>query len=239
MAYQYAIGYFRNFKDNEYESSVEAYYKPMYNQIEFKPGTSLFFNQNLDAAVIQGQGLSYGVEFFLKKKFGSTTGWIGYTWSRTTRQFDELNNGQPFFYRYDRTHDLSIVITQQISKKWSGTVVFVYGTGNAVTLPKGRYAYRVGYDTTSRQPNFLFVDLYDKVNDYRLPDYHRMDISFTYMQKKTAKFESSWNFSVYNIYNRANAYFIYFVPDIQTQTVKAYMVYLFPILPSIAWNFKF
>lgn len=239
LAYQYAIGYYRNFKNNEYESSVEAYYKPMYNQIEFKPGTRLIFNQNLDAAVIPGKGLSYGLEFFLKKKFGNTSGWIGYTWSRTTRQFDELNNGDEFFYKYDRTHDFSLVLTQQLSKKWSGTLVFVYGTGNAATIPKGRYAYRVGFDVQKNEPKFVFVDLYDKINDYRLPAYHRLDISLTYMHKKTEKWESSWNFSVYNVYNRANPYFIYFLPDIPTATVKAYMVYLFPILPSVSWNFKF
>jgi hypothetical protein len=211
----------------------------MYNQVEFKPGTRLIFNQNLDAAVIQGKGLSYGVEFFLKKKFGNTNGWIGYTWSRTTRQFDELNNGESYFYRYDRTHDFSLVLSQKLSKKWSGTLVFVYGTGNAVTLPKGRFAYRVGYDQANNQPKYVFIDLYDKINDYRLPAYHRMDISFTYLHKKTEKWESSWNFSVYNVYNRANPYFIYFSPDIATLSVKAYMVYLFPILPSVAWNFKF
>jgi outer membrane receptor for ferrienterochelin and colicin len=239
MCLQYALGYYHNFDDNAWESSIETYYKPMYNQIEFKPGTQLFLNQNLDAAVIQGQGLSYGIEFFLKKKVGKTTGWFGYTLSKTTRQFDELNNGKEFYYRYDRTHDLSLVITHQISKKWSGTVVFVYGTGNAATLPTGRYAYRIGYDQIKNQPKFAIIDYYDQLNSYRLPAYHRMDVSFTYMHKKTAKWESSWNFSVYNVYNRANPYFIYFVPDVLTQTVKAYMVYLFPILPSVAWNFKF
>ncbi len=238
-AYQYVLGYYRNFNENEYETSVETYYKPMYNQIEFKPGTRLFFNQNLDAAVVEGQGLSYGIEFFVKKKFGKTTGWIGYTWSKTTRQFDDLNGGQAFYFRYDRTHDASLVITQQLSKKWSGTIVFVYGTGNAVTLPVGRYAFDVGYDPVLQKPKYTYVDLYDKINDFRLPDYHRMDVSFTYIRKKTEKWESSWNFSVYNVYNRANPYFIYFEPNVDNGTVKAKMVYLFPILPSVAWNFKF
>ena len=117
--------------------------------------------------------------------------------------------------------------------------MFVYGTGNAATLPTGRFAYRIGYDQILNQAKFVFIDLYDQINSYRLPAYHRMDVSFTYMQKKTVKWESSWNFSVYNVYNRANPYFIYFVPDIQSQTIKAYMVYLFPILPSVAWNFRF
>lgn len=239
IAYQYAIGLFKNFNENAYETSIEAYYKPMYNQIEFKPGAELFFNQNLENEMIFGKGLSYGVEVFGKKKFGKLTGWIGYTWSRTTRQFDELNQGEAFFFRYDRTHDISLVGTYQFNKKWSGTMVFVYGTGNAATLPTSRYAYRAGYDLEKNEPKFTFVDLYDKVNDFRLPAYHRLDVSFTYIKKKTERYESSWNFSIYNLYNRANPYFIYFVPDLEALKVRAYMVYLFPILPSVAWNFKF
>ena len=239
LAYQYAVGLFKNFNENAYETSIEAYYKPMYNQIEFKPGANLFFNQNLENEMIFGQGLSYGVEFFAKKKFGQLTGWFGYTWSRSTRQFDELNQGKSYFFRYDRTHDLSLVASYQFNKKWSGTLVFVYGTGNAATLPTSRYTYQPGFDLTENQPKFNFVDVYDKINDFRLPAYHRMDISFTYYQRKTETFESSWNFSIYNLYNRANPYFIYFVPDIEAQKVRAYMVYLFPILPSVAWNFKF
>jgi hypothetical protein len=238
-ALQYAMGYYSNFKQNEYEASVEAYYKPMLNQVEFKPGTQLFFNQNLESAVIQGKGLSYGIEFFLKKKFGKTTGWVGYTWSKTTRQFDELNNGQAYYFRYDRTHDISFVLTQVLSKKWNFNFVFVFGTGNAMTLPNGRMPFRVGYDRQTNEPKFVFIDLYDKINSYRLPAYHRADISFTYLHKKTEKWESSWNFSVYNVYNRANPYFVYLVPDIEKQEVKAFMVYLFPILPAVAWNFKF
>lgn len=238
-ARQYAIGYFRNLKNNVYESSVEAYYKPMMNQIEFKPGANLFFNQNLEQEMVFGQGLSYGVEFFLRKKTGRLNGWIGYTWSRTTRQFDELNNGKAYFYRYDRTHDMSLVLSYAINKKWNFNFVFVYGTGQAVTLPKSRYAYRIGFDQNNNLPDFAIIDVYDEINAFRLPAYHRADVSFNYIHKKTAKWESSWNFSVYNIYNRANPYFIYFIPDITTQTVKASMVYLFPILPSIQWNFKF
>lgn len=239
LAYQYAMGIFKNFNENLYETSIEAYYKPMYNQIEFKPGANLFFNQNLENEMIFGEGLSYGVEFFAKKKFGKLTGWVGYTWSRSTRQFDELNGGKPYFFRYDRTHDISLVASYQFNKKWSGTLVFVYGTGNAATLPTSRYAYRPGFDIIENEPKLTFVDIYDKINDYRLPAYHRMDVSFTYLQKQTEKFESSWNFSIYNVYNRANPYFIYFVPDLEELKVRAYMVYLFPILPSVAWNFKF
>jgi hypothetical protein len=239
LARQYVLGFFKNFLDNEFETSVEAYYKPMYNQIEFKPGAQLFFNQNLENEMIFGQGLSYGAEFFVKKKFGKITGWAGYTWSKTTRQFDELNRGETYYYRYDRRHDMSLVVSYQFSQKWSGTIVFVYGTGNAATLPTARYAYEIGYNLQKNEPKMTFVDLYDKINEYRLPAYHRMDVSFTYIRVKTERFESSWNFSIYNVYNRANPYFIYFAPNIAKQKVQAYMVYLFPILPSVAWNFKF
>lgn len=118
-------------------------------------------------------------------------------------------------------------------------MVFVYGTGNATTLPDSRYAYRFGIDPGTGAPEYIFIDRYNKVNSFRLPAYHRLDISATYIVKQTAKFESSWNFSIYNVYNRANPYFIYFLPDIEKNQVKAYMVYLFPIVPSVQWNFRF
>ena len=239
LAYQYAIGYYRNFLNDAIETSVETYYKPMFNQIEFKPGAQLFFNQNLENEMVFGKGLSYGIEFLVRKNSGRLNGWVGYTWSRSTRQFDQLNQGQVYFYRYDRTHDMSLTLSYQINKKWTTNFVFVFGTGNAVTLPSGRYAYRFGFNQTENKPEFVFVDVYDKINSYRLPAYHRADISFTYLGKKTEKWESSWNFSIYNLYNRANPYFIYFYPDIELGQVKAYLVYLFPILPSVQWNFKF
>lgn len=238
-ANQVALGYFRNFKNNRYEASAEAYYKVMDNQIEFKPFSQLFFNANLENEMVFGQGKAYGLELFLKKKVGRLNGWIGYTWSRAYRQFDQLNNGDAYFFRYDRTHDMSLVLSYTFNKKWTGTFVFVYGTGNAVTLPNSRYPFRIGYDPQTNEPKFTFIDVYDKINSYRLPAYHRADISFVYTHKKTKNWESNWNFSIYNIYNRANPYFIYFLPDIDKLEVKAYMVYLFPILPSVAWNFKF
>ncbi len=238
-ANQVAIGYFRNFLNNKYEASAETYYKKMDNQIEFKPFSQLFFNANLENEMVFGQGEAYGLELFFKKKVGRLNGWIGYTWSRAYRQFDQLNQGQAYFFRYDRTHDISVVLSYKINKKWSTTVVFVYGTGNAVTLPTSRYAYRIGYDPITNQPKFTFIDVYEKINSFRLPAYHRADVSFTYTHKKTDRWESSWNFSIYNVYNRANPYFIYFLPDLDKLEVKAYMVYLFPIVPSVAWNFKF
>ncbi len=241
MADQVAFGYFRNFKDNLYETSVELYYKPMQNQIEFKPGANLFFNQNLEAEIIFGEGLSYGIEFFFKKRYGKTTGWIGYTWSKSERRFDGLNDGNWFYYRYDRRHDVSVVLTQELSDKWDFNFVFVYGTGNVITLPVGRFAYNFGIDFSNQNPNFTILDLYAQANTFRMPAYHRADISFNYTPsgKENKRFTSTWNFSIYNLYNRQNPYFIYLDADRDNNRISAKMVYLFPILPSVTWNFKF
>jgi uncharacterized membrane protein len=240
IADQVALGLFKNFKKDMYETSIEAYYKPMQNQIEFKPGAQLFFNQNLENEMVFGKGLSYGAEFLLKKTRGKTTGWIGYTWSKTTRTFNIFNNGNPYYYRYDRRHDISVVVMHQINKKWNFNFVFVYGTGNVLTLPQQRFTYNFGVSAQTPIPYYNIVDRYVDIANFRMPAYHRADISFNYTPKpESKKFQSSWNFSVYNIYSRANPYFIYFDPDITTQTVKARMVYLFPIIPSVTWNYKF
>lgn len=240
IADQVAVGLFKNFKKDEYETSIEAYYKPMQNQIEFKPGAQLFFNQNLENEMVFGKGLSYGVEFLIKKTRGKTTGWIGYTWSKTTRTFNEFNYGNPYYYRYDRRHDISVVVTHQINKKWNANFVFVYGSGNVLTLPQQRMTYNFGLSTQSPLPYFNIVDRYVDIANFRMPAYHRADVSFNYTPKPDSKkYQSSWNFSIYNLYSRANPYFIYFDPDVTSQTVKARMVYLFPIIPSVTWNFKF
>jgi hypothetical protein len=191
--------------------------------------------------MIFGSGKAYGVELFLQKKKGKLTGWVGYTLSRTERSFPQLNNGRPFPYRYDRTHDLSIVANYPISKKWEASAVFVYGTGNALTLPTGRFTYNLGYDFSNQALILTNINQYDKVNDYRMPSYHRFDVSFIYTPKPDSRkrIKSSWNFGVYNLYNRSNPYFIYFNVDEEAQTVKGKMAYLFPIIPSVTWNFKF
>ena len=147
-------------------------------------------------------------------------------------KFPELNYGEEFPAKSDRTHDLSIIITKKINKKWSVSAIFVYATGNSLTLPIGRYLIDENV-----------INQYDKRNSYRMDPYHRADISIEYLQKKTSKYESSWNFSVYNLYNRQNPYFIYFDNtgsfEEGTWETRAKQVSLFPILPSVSWNFKF
>lgn len=240
-AQQVAVGYFKNFENNTYEASAETYYKVMNNQIEFKPGAQLLLNQNIEGEMVFGSGKAYGVELFLQKKRGRLTGWIGYTLSRTERTFAGLNGGKPYPYRYDRTHDLSIVTNYSLSPKLEASAVFVYGTGNALTLPTGRFTYNLGYNPAGNTPIFTNINQYDKVNDYRMPAYHRLDVSFIYTPKpySTKRYKSSWNFSVYNVYNRANPYFIYLDVNEANQTIQGKKAYIFPIVPSVTWNFKF
>lgn len=241
MAQQIATGYFKDLKNGTYELSAEVYYKTMTNQIEYRPGAQLLLNQNLEGQMIFGSGKAYGLELFFQKKKGRLTGWIGYTLSRAERTFAAMNSGEAFPYRYDRTHDLSVVVNYTLGPKWEFSGVFVYGTGNALTMPTGRFTYNLGYNVTDQQPVFTTINQYDKVNDYRMPAYHRMDIAFTYTPKprKLKRFKSSWNFSLYNLYSRANPYFIYMDTDDDQKTIKGKMVYLFPIMPGITWNFKF
>lgn len=233
---QYSIGYFKNFYKNMFESSVELYYKKMYNLVEFKEGALIEDNirNNIDNNFTFGEGESYGVELFINKQMGKLTGWIGYTLAKTTRFFPEINDGKPFPAKYDRRHDVSVVLMYDINPQLNVSLVWVYATGNTTTLPVSRYI--IGGN---------IINEYGPRNSFRLPPYHRMDISVNWnpKPKKQRTWHSSWNFSIYNLYNRKNPYYIYFDTkgDI-TQgylEVKAKQVSLFPLLPSITYNFKF
>jgi hypothetical protein len=229
----YAAGLFKNIKDNEYETSVEAYYKTMQNQIEYKEGYTPNFGDT-EKDFVFGKGWSYGTELFLNKTRGRLTGWIGYTLSWTWRRFPQLNEGEKFPAKYDRRHDLSVVATYEKNKKWKFGAVFVYATGNATTLPQRFYII-----------NGVLTQEYSRINQYRLAPYHRLDLSATLTPepKQGKKLQSYWVFSIYNVYSRANPYFIYFAqegnPYNGTLKVQAKQVSLFPILPSVTWNFRF
>lgn len=231
---QYAAGYFKNFKDNKFETSVEVYYKKMDNQVEYKDGALPEDNagNNVDNQFTFGKGWSYGAEFFVKKRYGKVNGWIGYTHSWTNKQFEELNDGNVFPAKYDRRHDASVVLTYDISKRWTLGAVWVYATGSALTLPESRYTLQGEV-----------VSDYGERNGFRMDAYHRMDLSLTLKGKEEKKFKSDWVFSFYNLYNRQNPYFIYFATDGNiydgTLSIQAKQVSLFGILPSISWNFKF
>lgn len=227
---QVSLGYFRNFKDNTYEFSGEVYYKYMQNQVDYKDGAQLNFNENVESQLLYGVGRAYGLELLLRKKYGKLTGWVGYTLSRTERKISGINMGGYYPAKQDRTHDISVVGIYEFSKKLTASASWVYYTGNAVTFPSGKYGVVNGY----------ILNYYTERNGYRMPAYHRMDLGVTWYRKRTAKRESSWNFSVYNAYGRENAYTITFEQDENDPSkTQAVQTTLFRWIPSITYNFKF
>lgn len=227
---QYALGYFHNFKNDMIETSVEVYYKDMYNQIEFGESYVAELGNDIENGFVFGKGQSYGVEFFVKKARGKWNGWVGYTLSYSYRKFPDLNNGNRFPAKFDRRHDLSVVLSYDITKRLNLSTIFVFGTGNTTTLPIGRYFIEG-----------QLVNEYGDRNGYRLAPYHRWDLSLTYVIKDK-KWYSDINFSIYNVYSRQNPYFLFYDVSGSTSSgdlnVKAKQVSLFPVLPSITWNFK-
>ena len=229
IADQVSAGYFRNFRDNWYEFSVEAYYRDMQNQIDYKNGAQLIANENVESQLIFGKGRSYGLEVFAKKKVGRLTGWISYTLSRTERKFEGVNADSWYPANQDRTHNLAVVGIYKLNKKWTLSGDFVYYTGNAVTWPSGKY-----------ETNGQIVFLYSQRNGYRMPPYNRLDVSATLQGKKTKKFDSNWNFSIYNVYGRENPYSIGFQQDPgDPNKTQAVQYALFRWIPSATYNFKF
>ncbi len=229
IADQLSLGYFQNFKENKFEFSAEVYYKNMQNQIDYKNGANTQANDKVEGELLFGNGRAYGIELFLKKKYGKFNGWVGYTLSRTERQIDGINNGDWYVARQDRMHDISVVGIYDLNKKWSFSAAWVFNTGNAVTFPSAKYYI-------DNQVQYLYTER----NGYRMPNYHRLDIGATWYRKKTAKFESSWSFSVYNAYGRQNPYVITFQQSETDPTkTEALQTALFRWVPSVTYNFKF
>jgi len=229
IADQIALGYFRNFRDNMFETSIEIYYKKLQNQIDYQNGAEIIMNKKVESQLVFGDGRAYGTEFFIKKRTGKLTGWIGYTLSKTERSIEEIDNGDWYPAKHDRTHDISIVTMYELNEKWTLSASWVYNTGIAVTFPSGKY--EIDGNT---------VPAYTNRNGYRMPDYHRLDVGATYTIKKRKRFESSLNFSIYNIYGHRNPYSISFreVENDPNKT-EAVRLSLFQMVPSITYNFKF
>lgn len=233
LGIQYAVGYFQNFKENAYETSVELYYRDLRNQIDYGENYVNDIADDLETQFVFGTGRSFGMELFLKKAKGRLNGWIGYTLSRTDRQFPDIDEGRRFPTIYDRRHDLSVVLNYQLSPKWEFGATFVYGTGNAFTPVRSLYFIENNFATE-----------YGDRNSARLPAYHRLDFAATWTPNPDSqkRFRSTWTFSVYNLYNRQNPFFIFY--DFETNTAQgtsratAFQVSLFPIIPSVTWNFK-
>jgi hypothetical protein len=231
--WQYAAGYFQNINNNMFETSVEVYYKSLKDQIDYRESYVDNSVQEVETEFVFGQGEAYGAEFFVRKNKGKLNGWIGYTISRAYRTFPDIENGRKYPTTYDRTHDLSVVANYNFNRKMTGGFVFVYATGKTFTPPQSIYLIDGEFQTD-----------YGPRNSQRLEPYHRMDLSLTYTPRpdREKKFKSHWIFSVYNAYNRKNTFFIYtdYESNLQagTATIKAYKVSIFPIIPSITWNFK-
>lgn len=227
---QVALGYFKNFSNNKYEFSIESFYKKMGNQIDIRNGANLQANEYLEGELLFGKGRSYGLELFLRKKQGRFNGWVSYTLGKSERKFQEINDGQWFKARQDRTHDISVVGMYNLTPNWTLGANFVYYTGNAVTFPSGKY-----------ELNGETIYFYSERNGYRMPAYHRFDLSATYEPKqKNKRFHSSWTFGIYNVYNQKNAYIIDFRDNKENPNItEAYKISLFGAIPSVTWNFKF
>lgn len=239
LADQIAAGYFRNFKDNTYEVSVEAYYKKMDNVTDFADNAQLFFNTDLATEYRQGEATGYGLELFVQKKKGDLTGFVSYTLSRADRTIDGVNLSNTFLANHDRRHSFNTLATYDFNDKWSFGGSFTYGTGRPTTVPSGTYQWGDGY----------VADVITERNGYRLPAFHRLDLSATLTPRKNKgkKYETSWVFALYNAYSRQNPFSLYtrvtqnkdgeVIGDGTSK--EARMIYLFPLLPSITYNIKF
>jgi hypothetical protein len=225
----------------------EVYYKWGQNQVDFKDGAQLFVNPELDSEFIFGKSWSYGNELYLEKKTGRTTGWIGYTLAWAWRNFQPqrgtngVNNGQDFHPNYDRRHNLTIVVMHQLNTRFNLTASFIYTSGNLTTLPLGRFGVQdIPGSSTGIDPRP--VPVYPDRNSYRLIPYHRLDLGVVY--KIGARLNQDLTLSIYNAYNRRNAYFVFFetVRDKATDRTtgfRARQVSLFPVIPSLTYNFRF
>lgn len=238
VADQVAAGYFRNFRDNEYEFSAELYYKDIRNVTDFADNAELFFNHDLSTEFRQGISWAYGAEFFLVKTQGRLTGSASYTWSKAMRKVEGVNRGKEFRANHDRRHVVNLQAAYDLNDKWVFGGTFTLSSGRPTTSPAGRYEY-----------GSYYPDVLTERNAYLLPVFHRLDLSVTLNPRKNAQrnWKGQWVFSVYNVYNRKNPFTIYTrsVQDEDGNVLgdgsqkEARMIYLFPILPSVTYNFKF
>lgn len=232
---QYSLGFYKNLDNNTYELSVEGYYKRSEDILDYKVGAQLFLNENIETEILQGEGKSYGVEFLVKKTKGNLNGWLGYSYSRSFLKLDgefreeRVNNGDYFPSNYDKPHDFSLVANYKFTRRFSFSANFIYQTGRPVTYPIGKYNY-----------NGAEYVMYSDRNEFRIPDYYRLDLGFNVEgNHKIKKFAHSfWNISIYNVLGRNNPYSVFFVT--KDGEVKAYQSSIFSVpIPTITYNFKF
>jgi hypothetical protein len=234
---QYSLGFFKNFTYNKdfFELSVEGYYKKLDNILDYKVGSELTLNRNLETEVLQGEGKAYGVELLVKKTSGRLNGWLGYTYSRTFLKLDgdfqenRINGGDFYPANFDKPHDFSLILNYKFTERYSISANFIYQTGRPITYPIGNYEYNNGE----------YV-LYSDRNKYRIPDYYRMDIGFNIEgnHKKNKLAHSFWNISIYNVLGRNNPYSVYFVTEDGDVKGRKTSIFSIPV-PTVTYNFKF
>jgi len=231
---QASIGYFQNLKDNKYEASVELYYRKLYNQIDFIDGAETLLNEDLPGDMLFGNGRAFGTEFYLKKNAGRLNGWISYTLSRTERKIKGINNDLYFPAKYDKTHSVVLVGVYELNPRILLSGTYNFASGIPATLPDGRFEFDnfpVQYNSSNSR------------NNYRIPSYHRLDLSATFKKKSIPgrKFSSEWVVSVFNALNRRNAFSLYLRQNenypTELETVRFSM--FGSVIPSVTWNFKF
>lgn len=238
IADQIALGYFRNLNDRNIELSAEAFYKELQDVTEFADNANVFFNKDLAVEFRQGQSTAYGIEFLAEKTEGKFTGFASYTLSKVTRTIPGVNQGRAYLANYDRRHVFNAAATYEFSSKWTFGATFTYSSGRPITIPSGRYEFE-DYN----------VDMITERNAYKLAPIHRLDLSATLTPQKNRdrKWHGQWVFSLYNVYNRQNPFTLYTrtMQDEDGNIVgdgsqkEARMVYLFPVIPSVTYNFKF
>ncbi|MGH1335426.1 MAG: TonB-dependent receptor [Aureispira sp.] len=229
IADQVSLGVKQSFFDDKLTVSLEGYYKYLQNQVDYEDGADILLNPTIESQILNGKGWSYGGELLVQANLGNFSGWISYTLSKTQYQFDEINGGRPYNARQDRTHDIALVGTYELKKRWVFSAAWVYQTGTTATLPTARYIV-----------DGQLLNYYTDRNGYRLPASHRLDLAVTFRNKITRKFRSSFTVGVYNVYNRQNPYFISLRPTGEgLGDVEAVQTSLFGIIPTVTWNFSF
>jgi len=232
---QVSLGFYKNFRSNTIETSVEVYYKRMRHYLDYKSGAILVLNHNIETDVINTKGKAYGIELLIKKIAGKLNGWIGYSYSRTFLKMDDpiagevINNGEYYPSNYDKPHDLSIVGNIRLSHRFSVSSNIVYSTGRPITLPFGMYYYAGGQRV-----------LYSDRNQYRIPDNFRIDLSMNIEgnAKVNQRTHNSWTIGVYNLTGRKNPYSVYFISE--NGVIKGYKLSIFgSIIPFVNFNIRF
>lgn len=233
--WQYSLGLFKNFKDNNIETSIEGYYKDIENVLEYRDGADLILNRNIETELLNGIGQAYGVELFFKKKVGKWTGWASYTYSRSLRRVEgafpetSVNNNEWYASNFDKPHDFTFVFNRNFPSKSKLSLIFTYSTGRPITFPSDKFRY-FGQD----------IAYFDSRNESRIPDYHRLDISYTFKLSTSMKLlNGDWTLSVYNLYGRDNAYSVFF-DDLPGQAPGAFQLSIINVpIPAVTYNVKF